>query len=113
MENVCYFWNTGRYWCPDSNKHQCKITEKGRFPLSASLVSFAVSLTFLVLLLLVLGQGVHIPFDKMLQEPVWIWFGGICSFIYVTGNILLFAKLGGTLAVILPVLGQILGGAGN
>ena len=46
----------------------------------------------------------------MLQEPVWIWFGGICSFIYVTGNILLFAKLGGTLAVILPVLGQILVG---
>ena len=59
---------------------------------------------------MILGQGVHIPFDKMLQEPVWIWFGGICSFIYVTGNILLFAKLGGTLAVILPVLGQILVG---
>ena len=50
------------------------------------------------------------PVRRMLQEPVWIWFGGICSFIYVTGNILLFAKLGGTLAVILPVLGQILVG---
>lgn len=95
---------------PIQTSINARLRKKVGSPYRASLVSFAVSLTFLVLLLLVLGQGVHIPFDKMLQEPVWIWFGGICSFIYVTGNILLFAKLGGTLAVILPVLGQILGG---
>ena len=95
---------------PIQTSINARLRKKVGSPYRASLVSFAVSLIFLVLLLLILGQGVHIPFDKMLQEPVWIWFGGICSFIYVTGNILLFAKLGGTLAVILPVLGQILVG---
>lgn len=95
---------------PIQTSINARLRKKVGSPYRASLVSFAVSLIFLVLLLLILGQGVHIPFDKMLHEPVWIWFGGICSFIYVTGNILLFAKLGGTLAVILPVLGQILVG---
>ena len=95
---------------PIQTSINARLRKKVGSPYRASLVSFAVSLVFLVLLLLVLGQGVHIPFDKMSQEPIWIWFGGICSFIYVTGNILLFAKLGGTLAVILPVLGQILVG---
>lgn len=78
---------------PIQTSINARLRKKVGSPYRASLVSFAVSLIFLVLLLLILGQGVHIPFDKMLQEPVWIWFGGICSFIYVTGNILLFAKL--------------------
>ena len=67
---------------PIQTSINARLRKKVGSPYRASLVSFAVSLTFLVLLLLVLGQGVHIPFDKMLQEPVWIWFGGICSFIF-------------------------------
>lgn len=79
-------------------------------PYRASLVSFFVALLFLVLLLLVTGQGLSIPFGRLLEEPVWIWTGGICGVIFLTGNILLFSKLGGVQTVVLPVLGQILMG---
>lgn len=64
---------------PIQTSINARLRKKVGSPYRASLVSFAVSLIFLVLLLLILGQGVHIPFDKMLQEPVWIWFGGIPS----------------------------------
>ncbi len=42
--------------------------------------------------------------------PAWIWIGGICGVVFLTGNILLFPKLGGVQTVVLPVLGQILMG---
>lgn len=56
---------------PIQTSINARLRKKVGSPYRASLVSFAVSLIFLVLLLLILGQGVHIPFDKMLQEPVW------------------------------------------
>lgn len=79
-------------------------------PYNVSLVSFLVALVFLSALLLVTGQGVHIPFAELLNEPAWIWIGGICGLVFLTGNILLFSKLGGVQTVVLPVLGQILMG---
>lgn len=87
-----------------------KLRKKVGTPYNASLVSFAVALIFLVLLLIVTGQGISIPFERLLQEPVWIWAGGICGVIFLTGNILLLAKVGSVQTVILPVLGQILMG---
>ena len=68
---------------PIQTSINARLRKKVGSPYRASLVSFAVSLIFLVLLLLILGQGVHIPFDKMLHEPVWIWFGGICSLLEI------------------------------
>lgn len=47
---------------------------------------------------------------QLLNEPAWIWIGGICGLVFLTGNILLFSKLGGVQTVVLPVLGQILMG---
>lgn len=87
-----------------------KLRKKVGTPYNASLVSFVVALIFLVLLLIVTGQGINIPFERLLQEPVWIWAGGICGVIFLTGNILLLAKVGSVQTVILPVLGQILMG---
>ena len=79
-------------------------------PYNASLVSFVVALLFLSALLLITGQGLHIPLAQLLNEPAWIWIGGICGLVFLTGNILLFSKLGGVQTVVLPVLGQILMG---
>lgn len=87
-----------------------RLRKKVGSPYNASLVSFVVALLFLSALLLISGQGLHIPFAQLLNEPAWIWIGGICGLVFLTGNILLFSKLGGVQTVVLPVLGQILMG---
>ena len=87
-----------------------RLRKKVGSPYNASLVSFLIALLFLLVLLLVTGQGLCIPFVELLNEPAWIWIGGICGVIFLTGNILLFSKLGGVQTVVLPVLGQILMG---
>lgn len=84
-----------------------RLRKKVGSPYRASFVSFLVALLFLSALLLVTGQGIQIPLARLLHEPVWIWMGGICGVVFLTGNILLFAKLGGVQTVVLPVLGQI------
>ena len=84
-----------------------RLRKKVGSPFNAALVSFLVGLLFLSALLLVTGQGLHIPFAQLLDEPAWIWIGGICGVVFLTGNILLFLKLGGVQTVVLPVLGQI------
>ena len=78
-----------------------RLRKKVGSPYNASLVSFV---------LLITGQGLHIPLAQLLNEPAWIWIGGICGLVFLTGNILLFSKLGGVQTVVLPVLGQILMG---
>ena len=87
-----------------------RLRKKVGSPYNASLVSFVVALLFLSALLLITGQGLHIPLAQLLNEPAWIWIGGICGLVFLTGNILLFSKLGGAQTVVLPVLGQILMG---
>ena len=87
-----------------------RLRKKVSSPYNASLVSFVVALLFLSALLLITGQGLHIPLAQLLNEPAWIWIGGICGLVFLTGNILLFSKLGGVQTVVLPVLGQILMG---
>ena len=87
-----------------------RLRKKVGSPYNASLVSLVVALLFLSALLLITGQGLHIPLAQLLNEPAWIWIGGICGLVFLTGNILLFSKLGGVQTVVLPVLGQILMG---
>ena len=105
-----YSWISGRCRPTHTDERKHKVTEKSGPPFNAALVSFLVGLLFLSALLLVTGQGLHIPFAQLLNEPVWIWIGGVCGVVFLTGNILLFPKLGGVQTVVLPVLGQILMG---
>lgn len=105
-----YSWISGRCRLTHTDERKHKVTEKVGSPFNAALVSFLVGLLFLSALLLVTGQGLHIPFAQLLNEPAWIWIGGICGVVFLTGNILLFPKLGGVQTVVLPVLGQILMG---
>ena len=90
---------------PIQTSINARLRKKVGSPYRASLVSFAVSLIFLVLLLLILGQGVHIPFDKMLQEPVWIY---ICYWKYFT-----VCKIGRNACGYIAGSGADSGGAGN
>ena len=79
-------------------------------PYLAALASFIVAFLFLLILLPVTGQEASLPLGRLSGEPVWIWAGGVCGIIYLTGNILLFGKLGSVQTVVLPVAGQILMG---
>jgi bacterial/archaeal transporter family-2 protein len=79
-------------------------------PYLASMVSFVIGTLFLAIAMLILGEPFGISMDIVVNEPIWIWFGGICGVIYLTVNILLFPKLGSVQTTILPILGQIIMG---
>ena len=79
-------------------------------PWNASLVSFSVSLAFLIFLLLVTGQLFALPLSQLRGQPLWLFAGGLCGVTFLTGNILLFPRLGSVQTVAFPVMGQILTG---
>ncbi len=77
-------------------------------PLLASMISFAVGVIFLTITLLSSGSSLGIPLDLFLNQPIYIWLGGIGGAIAITTNILLFPKLGSVQTAILPILGMTL-----
>ncbi|MBP5808754.1 DMT family transporter [Lactiplantibacillus argentoratensis] len=79
-------------------------------PFVASLTSFAVGTIFLAIITLIEVHTLGFPTTLFASQPVWIWLGGLFGVVYLTGNILLFPKLGSVQTVIMPVLGQILAG---
>lgn len=87
-----------------------RLTHKLGSPYNASFVSFIIAFIFLLLLVFITEQNYFIPFGELAGEPLWIWMGGVSGVIFLTGNIVLFARLGGVQTVIFPVLGQILMG---
>lgn len=78
--------------------------------LNAALISSMVGLVFLYLVCLISGQSVALPLGTMARAPWWIWLGGVCGLVFLTGNIVLMPKLGATQTVIFTVTGQILMG---
>lgn len=95
---------------PVQTSLNARLRKRVGSPYRASLVSFAVALLFLLVLLVLTGQGIGVPTEKLAGAPLWIYVGGVCGVIFLTGNILLLAKLGSVRAVVLPVLGQIVMG---
>ncbi|MCT3282849.1 hypothetical protein C6Y11_13820 [Lactiplantibacillus pentosus] len=79
-------------------------------PFMASLISFAVGTVFLGVITLIDVHTLGFSPALFTSQPLWIWFGGLFGIIYLTGNILLFPKLGSVQTVIMPVLGQIVAG---
>lgn len=79
-------------------------------PLLASLISFTVGTTALFLVFW-LSSGRLLPdFSTTAGHPWWIFSGGALGVVVLTGNILLFPRLGSVQTVILPVAGQIFTG---
>ncbi|MBS1008776.1 DMT family transporter [Leuconostoc suionicum] len=74
---------------------------------NSSLVSFGVGTIFLTAVTLVTTHSLMINGSFFSTEPWWIWIGGALGVIYLTGNIVLFPKLGSVQTVIMPILGQI------
>ncbi|GGB06724.1 DMT family transporter [Macrococcus hajekii] len=76
-------------------------------PFIASFISFSVGTVFLMFVTLFTKHTLLIPREIIVHSPWWLWIGGLLGLIGLTGNILLFPKLGGVQTVILPILGQI------
>ncbi len=81
-----------------------------RSPYLASGLSFLIALFFLIILCLIQRQELQISLSFIQTHPYWIWLGGILGMIVLTGNILLFSKLGSLLSSVLPIMGQIVMG---
>lgn len=79
-------------------------------PFLTSLLSFLISTLFILIWVLMQTGYSWLTVDLFVQQPVWIWFGGLFGCIFLTGNILLFSKLGAVQTVIFPVLGQMIAG---
>ncbi len=77
---------------------------------SASLVSFSVG-TLVLLLALALTRP-DVDHRALGEAPWWVWIGGLCGVVFLTANILLMRRLGAAAAVVLPVVGQVIGGVG-
>jgi len=79
-------------------------------PFIASLISFTLGTVFLAIITLIKDKSLLISTNLIIQQPLWLWLGGILGVIYLTSNILLFPKLGSVQTVIMPILGQIMMG---
>lgn len=77
-------------------------------PFRASLVSFLVGTAALWIILALNEGGIGLPDGFLQSEPWWIWLGGVFGVLFLTGNILMFPKLGGMQTVVMPILGQII-----
>lgn len=77
-------------------------------PFVASFVSFSVGTIFLFFITLFTKHTVLIHPSIFIEEPGWIWLGGLLGLIGLTANILLFPVLGGVQTVVLPIMGQII-----
>lgn len=76
-------------------------------PLLASFLSFFIG-TLTLLLATWVSSGRLIPdFSATSGEPWWIFSGGALGVVLLTGNILLFPRVGSVQTVILPLSGQI------
>ena len=78
-------------------------------PSSASLISFAVGTACLAVIALASAGGLP-DISAAFSAPAWIWAGGVFGVVALTGNILLFPRLGAVETVVLPIAGQIITG---
>lgn len=78
-------------------------------PTSSSLISFSVG-TLCLTLVAVISTGGHLSLAGTGGQPWWIFTGGLFGVVALTGNILLFPRLGAVQTVVLPIAGQVLMG---
>lgn len=77
--------------------------------LPASFISFAVGTVALGIAVVVTGTALPVA-ETASSQPWWIWTGGLCGLIFLTLNIVLMPRIGASATVILPLVGQVLGG---
>ncbi|UQS84750.1 DMT family transporter [Apilactobacillus apisilvae] len=82
----------------------------GGSPYLASMLSFSVGTIVLLIATILSGQSLFFSPQLFLNQPIWIWFGGLLGVIGLTTNIIIFPYLGAVQTVIMPITGQILMG---
>lgn len=75
----------------------------------ASLTSFAVGTVLLAAILAATGLP-GVPLTSLGGQPWWLWIGGACGVAFLTLNMVLMRAIGASMTVILPVVGQVIGG---
>lgn len=79
-------------------------------PFLTSAFSNLMGSIFLGLITVVTTKALFPSWTFVIQQPAWIWLGGLLGGIFLTSNVLLFPRLGAVQTVILPILGQIIMG---
>lgn len=69
--------------------------------------SFLMAWLFLLLLSLFTHQSLMISSTVFTHNPGWLWLGGLFGAIALTGNVVLFQKIGSLQTTVLPIMGQI------
>ena len=76
-------------------------------PLVASLVSFTIGTSYLIIATLIQRGSLGISAEAFNDLPWWAWLGGVCGLYGLTINIIIFPKLGSVQTALMPMLGQI------
>ncbi|KAA8746795.1 DMT family transporter [Corynebacterium tuscaniense] len=76
-------------------------------PLPTSFYSFTVAFLCAVTLAVAIS-GFRWDFAAAAAEPWWVWIGGVMGTVFLTGNVLLFPRLGSVETVVIPILGQVI-----
>ena len=79
-------------------------------PIPAAFISFFIAVCCAAVLAGVLAAttGPGIDLTQAFGEPWWVWIGGLMGVIFITGNVILFPKIGAVETVVLPILGQVI-----
>lgn len=77
--------------------------------MSAALVSFAVGVTALVIINIVLRWRPRIERPEGKPNPWWMWIGGVLGALFIFGNAALVPQIGTGLTVVAGLLGSMLG----
>lgn len=88
------------------NGHLGQVTGS---PVSAALVSFAVGVTALVIVNIVLRWRPRIKHPEGKPNPWWMWIGGVLGALFIFGNAALVPQIGTGLTVVAGLLGSMLG----
>lgn len=88
------------------NGHLGQVTGS---PVSAALVSFAVGVTALVIVNIVLRWHPRIERPEGKPNPWWMWIGGVLGALFIFGNAALVPQIGTGLTVVAGLLGSMLG----
>ena len=78
-----------------------------RAPIGATLISFLVGVSVLLVMIVVTREGVPTG-DDLRAVPWWGYLGGPCGVVTVAGTILLIPRLGAATTVALNITGQML-----
>lgn len=77
-------------------------------PYLASMLSFLVGTILLAIVVLTQGYPLFPTFETVTNHPWWIWLGGLCGVIALTGNIIIFPKIGSIETAVMPIIGMII-----